>query len=135
MQISDWTGAAFQDKKYTSKFLFSIRRYLMPFSLTEQLRMIYFSLGKYQSQFGAGSQYAYYHDEDESTFHLVDTARVQKPPYQRGRFLRNQRNMRGRGGARGAQNQFQMLGKGLKSRERYVISSIISNYCKAKSVI
>ncbi|KAJ1527670.1 hypothetical protein ONE63_007630 [Megalurothrips usitatus] len=90
-KISDWTGAAFQDKKYTSK---------------------------YQSQFGAGSQYAYYHDEDESTFHLVDTARVQKPPYQRGRFLRNQRNMRGRGGARGAQNQFQMLGKGLKSRER-----------------
>ena len=77
------------------------------------------SPGKYQSQFGAGSQYAYYHDEDESTFHLVDTARVQKPPYQRGRFLRNQRNMRGRGGARGAQNQFQMLGKGLKSRERY----------------
>lgn len=90
-KISDWTGAAFQDKKYTSK---------------------------YQSQFGSGSQYAYYHDEDESTFHLVDTARVQKPPYQRGRFMRNQRNMRGRGGGRGAQNQFQMLGKGLKSRER-----------------
>lgn len=78
-------------------------------------------LGKYQSQFGAGSQYAYYHDEDESTFHLVDTARVQKPPYQRGRFLRNQRNMRGRGGGRGAQNQFQMLGKGLKSRERLAL--------------
>lgn len=52
---------------------------------------------KYASQFGAGSSYAYYHDEDESTFHLVDTTRVQKPPYQRGRA----RGQRGRG-ARGA---------------------------------
>ncbi|XP_014246561.1 eukaryotic translation initiation factor 3 subunit D [Cimex lectularius] len=72
-KISDWTGATFQDKKYTSK---------------------------YQSQFGAGSQYAYYHEEDESSFHLVDTTRVQKPPYQRGRFRQMQRNLRGRGGQR-----------------------------------
>lgn len=52
------------------------------------------SVDKYASQFGSGSQYAYYHDEDETTFHLVDTARVQKPPYQRGRFRGNMRNMR-----------------------------------------
>ncbi|XP_022189148.1 eukaryotic translation initiation factor 3 subunit D-like [Nilaparvata lugens] len=90
-KISDWTGAAFQDKKY---------------------------INKYQSQFGSGSQYAYYHEEDESTFHLVDTTRVQKPPYQRGRFRQNQRNMRGRGGSRGGQSQFQVLGKGLKMRDR-----------------
>ncbi|XP_049853013.1 eukaryotic translation initiation factor 3 subunit D-like [Schistocerca gregaria] len=91
-KISDWTGAAFQDKKYTNK---------------------------YQSQFGGGSQYAYYHEEDESTFHLVDTTRVQKPPYQRGRFRQNQRNLRGRGGARGVmQGQLQLLGKGLKMRDR-----------------
>ncbi|KDR08942.1 eukaryotic translation initiation factor 3 subunit D-like [Zootermopsis nevadensis] len=91
-KISDWTGAAFQDKKY---------------------------INKYQSQFGGGSQYAYYHDEDESTFHLVDTTRVQKPPYQRGRFRQNQRNLRGRGGQRGShQNQLQLLGKGLKMRDR-----------------
>lgn len=90
-KISDWTGAAFQDKKYTNK---------------------------YQSQFGSGSQYAYYHEEDESTFHLVDTTRVQKPPYQRGRFRQNQRNMRGRGGQRGGSVQFQLLGKGLKMRDR-----------------
>lgn len=90
-KISDWTGAAFQDKKYTSK---------------------------YQSQFGSGSQYAYFHDEDESTFQLVDTSRIQKPPYQRGRFRQNQRNMRGRGGQRGIQNQMQMLAKGLKMRDR-----------------
>lgn len=90
-KISDWTGAAFQDKKYTNK---------------------------YQSQFGSGSQYAYYHEEDESTFHLVDTTRVQKPPYQRGRFRQNQRNMRGRGGQRGGSAQFQLLGKGLKMRDR-----------------
>jgi translation initiation factor 3 subunit D len=74
---------------------------------------------KYQSQFGGGSQYAYYHDEDESTFHLVDTTRVQKPPYQRGRFRQNQRNLRGRGGQRGShQSQLQLLGKGLKMRDR-----------------
>lgn len=56
------------------------------------------------SQHGSSSQYAYYHEEDESTFHLVDTARIQKPPYQRGRFRQNQRNMRGRGAQRGSFN-------------------------------
>lgn len=76
-------------------------------------------LDKYASQFGSGSQYAYYHDEDESTFHLVDTTRVQKPPYQRGRFKGNQRNMRGRGMRGGMQSGgMQALGKGLKNRDR-----------------
>uniref|UniRef100_A0A023FAQ3 Eukaryotic translation initiation factor 3 subunit D n=1 Tax=Triatoma infestans TaxID=30076 RepID=A0A023FAQ3_TRIIF len=83
-KISDWTGATFQDKKYTSK---------------------------YQSQFGAGSQYAYYHEEDESSFHLVDTTRVQKPPYQRGRFRQNQRNLRGRGGQRAGDRKNQVNAK------------------------
>lgn len=77
----------------------------------------YIILDKYTSQFGSGSQYAYYHDEDETTFHLVDTTRVQKPPYQRGRFRHNQRNLRGRGGQRGGMSQMQQLGK-LKLRER-----------------
>ncbi|CAH1115902.1 unnamed protein product [Phaedon cochleariae] len=98
-KISDWTGAAFQDKKYANK---------------------------YTSQFGSGSQYAYFHDEDESTFHLVDTTRVQKPPYQRGRFRANQRNMRGRGG-RGNSHQsggMQALGKGLKARDTYKRSQV-----------
>lgn len=66
-KVSDWTGSAQTDKKYNNK---------------------------YQSQFGSGSQYAYYHDEDETTFHLVDNARVQKPPHQRGRFRGNSRNNR-----------------------------------------
>lgn len=80
---------------------------------------VHFFVDKYASQFGAGSQYAYYHDEDESTFHLVDTTRVQKPPYQRGRFRANQRNMRGRGGRGGTQSGgMQALGKGLKNRDR-----------------
>lgn len=44
---------------------------------------------------------------------------MQKPPYQRGRFKANQRNMRGRGGRGGAQSGgMQALGKGLKSRDR-----------------
>ncbi|EDS41530.1 eukaryotic translation initiation factor 3 subunit 7 [Culex quinquefasciatus] len=69
-KISDWTGTAQTDKKYSNK---------------------------YNSQFGGGSQYAYYHEEDETTFHLVDSARVQKPPHQRGRFRGNMRGNRGRG--------------------------------------
>lgn len=81
--------------------------------------------GKYASQFGSGSQYAYYHDEDESTFHLVDTTRVQKPPYQRGRFRANQRNLRGRGGRGNMQTGgMQSLGKGLKARDTYKRSQV-----------
>lgn len=41
---------------------------------------------KYSSQFGGGSQYAYFHEEDESSFQLVDTARTQKTAYQRNRM-------------------------------------------------
>ncbi|XP_056641454.1 eukaryotic translation initiation factor 3 subunit D [Diorhabda carinulata] len=97
-KISDWTGAAFQDKKYANK---------------------------YASQFGSGSQYAYYHDEDETTFHLVDTTRVQKPPYQRGRFRGNQRNLRGRGGRTNIQSGgMQALGKGVKARDTYKRSQV-----------
>ncbi|KAJ6639324.1 Eukaryotic translation initiation factor 3 subunit D [Pseudolycoriella hygida] len=88
-KISDWTNNAALDKKFPNK---------------------------YASQFGTGSQYAYYHDEDETTFHLVDTARVQKPPYQRGRFRGNMRNMRGRGGRGGSQGGMQQL-KSAKIRD------------------
>ncbi|XP_070581270.1 eukaryotic translation initiation factor 3 subunit D-like [Ptychodera flava] len=66
-KVSDWTGTTYQDKRY---------------------------LGKYNSQFGSGTQYAYYHDEDETTFQLVDTAKIPKPLYQRNRFRVNQRNIR-----------------------------------------
>ncbi|XP_046392789.1 eukaryotic translation initiation factor 3 subunit D isoform X1 [Ischnura elegans] len=90
-KISDWTGAAFQDKKYANK---------------------------YASQFGSGTQYAYYHDEDESTFHLVDTTRVQKPPYQRGRFRQMQRAMRGRQLPRHLNSQLQVLARGMKTRDK-----------------
>ena len=52
---------------------------------------LYYIPDKYQSQFGGqASQYAYYHEEDDSTFQLVDTQRVQKPIYQRGRMRFNQ---------------------------------------------
>lgn len=71
-KICDWTGSSNQDKKFQNK---------------------------YASTFGTGSQYAYYHEEDESTFHLVDTTRIQKPPYQRGRFRANQRGRSNRGGS------------------------------------
>jgi translation initiation factor 3 subunit D len=94
-KISDWTGTTQTDKKYTNK---------------------------YTSQFGGAgsSQYAYYHEEDETTFHLVDTARIQKPPHQRGRFRGNLRNNRGRGVVRGGVQvgSMQSLGKSVKLRDQ-----------------
>ena len=40
---------------------------------------------KYQPQFSVGNvgQYAYYHDEDESQFTLVDQSKVVKTSYQK----------------------------------------------------
>uniref|UniRef100_A0A3B5PTA6 Eukaryotic translation initiation factor 3 subunit D n=1 Tax=Xiphophorus maculatus TaxID=8083 RepID=A0A3B5PTA6_XIPMA len=58
-KVADWTGATYQDKRYTNK---------------------------YSSQFGGGSQYAYFHEEDETSFQLVDTAKTQKTAYQRNRM-------------------------------------------------
>jgi translation initiation factor 3 subunit D len=86
---------------------------------------------KYTSQFGGGSQYAYYHEEDESTFHLVDTARVQKPPYQRGRF-RQMRGMRGRAQQqRHQQSQMQSLRGGAKLRMLVLsFSGLVKNKSK-----
>ncbi|XP_071106737.1 eukaryotic translation initiation factor 3 subunit D-like [Haliotis cracherodii] len=92
-KVSDWTGATYQDKRY---------------------------LGKYSSAFGGGSQYAYYHDEDESSYQLVDTARVQRPMYQRGRRLFQQNKQRRERERRQQQNQanLQVLSKTQKNRER-----------------
>ena len=42
----------------------------------------------------AGSQYVYYQEEDETTFHLEDNARIQKPPHQRAHFRGNMRYIR-----------------------------------------
>ena len=53
--------------------------------------MCIFNPDKYNSQFGGMvNQYAYYHEEDDTTFQLVDSARIQKPIYQRGRIKFNQ---------------------------------------------
>lgn len=92
-KISDWTGATQTDKKYNNK---------------------------YQSQFGgSSSQYAYYHEEDETTFHLVDTARIQKPPHQRGRFRGHNRNNRGRNVRGGLQvGNMTALGKSNNNKMR-----------------
>lgn len=94
-KISDWTGTATVDKKYSNK---------------------------YSSQFGAGSQYAYFHDEDETTFQLVDSAKIQKPPHQRGRFRGNMRNNRFNNRGRNVRGGVQVggmttLGKSLKTRD------------------
>ncbi|XP_041363461.1 eukaryotic translation initiation factor 3 subunit D-like [Gigantopelta aegis] len=91
-KVSDWTGGTYQDKRY---------------------------LGKYNSAFGGGSQYAYYHEEDETTFQLVDSSKIQRPMYQRGRRLFQQNKQR-RERERRQQNQasMQVLSKTQKNRER-----------------
>ncbi|ODM93751.1 Eukaryotic translation initiation factor 3 subunit D [Orchesella cincta] len=68
-KIADWTGATYPDRRFQNKYI---------------------------SQFGvgAGNQFAYFHDEDESSFQLVDTTKIQRPMYQRSRFRPNQKNPR-----------------------------------------
>ncbi|CAB1342053.1 unnamed protein product, partial [Coregonus sp. 'balchen'] len=91
-KVADWTGATYQDKRYTNK---------------------------YSSQFGGGSQYAYFHEEDETSFQLVDTAKTQKTAYQRNRMRFAQRNLR-RDKDRRNLTQFNMqtLPKSAKQKER-----------------
>ncbi|KAG9340372.1 hypothetical protein JZ751_021485, partial [Albula glossodonta] len=74
---------------------------------------------KYSSQFGGGSQYAYFHEEDETSFQLVDTAKTQKTAYQRNRMRFAQRNLR-RDKDRRNLTQFNMqtLPKSAKQKER-----------------
>lgn len=57
-KVSDWTGATYTDRKYANK---------------------------YASQFGSNNQYTYFHDEDESSFKLVDNSTIQKRTFFRGR--------------------------------------------------
>ncbi|KAK6195786.1 hypothetical protein SNE40_001142 [Patella caerulea] len=92
-KVSDWTGATYQDKRY---------------------------LGKYYSAYGGGQQYAYYHDEDESSFHLVDTAKIPKPLYQRGRRMFQQSKQRKERERKQAATQAQLrsMSKTMKNRER-----------------
>ena len=83
----------------------------------------YYFLDKYNSQFGGGTKYGYFHEDDDESFSIVNNTRDPKPAYQRGIFQRNIRNLRGRrGGGRGAyQSQFQVVGKALKAREQTII--------------
>eukprot|EP00794_Sanderia_malayensis_P008906 gene8906-9858_t len=66
-KVSDWTGSAYQDRKYSNK---------------------------YASQFGAGNQYAYYHEGDETSFQLVDTSKPHKTAYQRNKQRFNNARMK-----------------------------------------
>ena len=87
-------------------------------------------MNKYNAQIGAGgTQYAYYHEEDESSFQLVDTSRTLRPMYGRGRFQRGRGNFRGgfTNNRQGWNNQnnnlknqgnLQILSKAQKNKER-----------------
>jgi len=96
-KVSDWTGATYQDRRYMTK---------------------------YQSQYGGGgTQYAYYHEEDETSFQLVDTARATKPMYGRGRGFRGRGGFRGRwnnafNNRQAATTNLQTLTKAQKIKER-----------------
>jgi len=96
-KVSDWTGATYQDRRYMTK---------------------------YQSQYGGGgTQYAYYHEEDETSFQLVDTARATKPMYGRGRGFRGRGQFRGRwnnafNNRQAATTNLQTLTKAQKIKER-----------------
>lgn len=92
-KVADWTGATYQDRRF---------------------------LNKYTSQYGGqANPYSYYHDEDESTFQLVDTSRVQRPIYQKGRLRFTQNKIRKeREKRQQAQASMQVLSKTQKSRER-----------------
>ena len=64
-QVSDWTGATYTDRKYVNK---------------------------YTSQFVGNNQYTYFHEEDESSFKLVDNTQT-KPRtgfFRRGPFAKRQ---------------------------------------------
>ncbi|KAL7646022.1 UNVERIFIED_CONTAM: hypothetical protein RMT77_002923 [Armadillidium vulgare] len=90
-KVSDWTGATYQDRRYASK---------------------------YTSTFGSMQQYAYYHEEDESTFQHVYKTNIPKPLYQRGRYMRNQRNLKNQRNNKN-QNQLQVLTKGQKRETKW----------------
>ncbi|EDO35013.1 predicted protein [Nematostella vectensis] len=98
-KVSDWTGSVYQDRRYANK---------------------------YQSQFGTGNQmFSYYHEEDETSFQLVDTSRTQRPGYMRNRNRFNQRGgyrrdnrggrFQGQGGNMGMQN----LSRGRDTRNKF----------------
>ena len=53
--------------------------------------LLFLLLDKYTGMYGLGGQtYVYHHEEDESSFQLVDTARIQKPQHQKSRARYNQ---------------------------------------------
>ena len=64
------------------------------FPVGERLRVtfnIFILTDKYSSVYGGGGQtYVYHHEEDESSFRLVDTARVQKQPHHNKRIKYSQ---------------------------------------------
>ncbi|KAG8138193.1 hypothetical protein E2320_004121 [Naja naja] len=88
-------------------------------NLSIKLIVVIIFLDKYSSQFGGGSQYAYFHEEDEASFQLVDTTRTQKTAYQRNRMRFAQRNLRRDKDRRNIlQFNLQTLPKSAKQKER-----------------
>ena len=68
-----------------------------------------------------GNQYAYFHEDDESTFHMVNTAKEQKSNYirQRNRFAAN-RNRREKVLQKQQQQMEQQTRLGLTKKQKYI---------------
>lgn len=94
-KVADWSGSMYTDRR---------------------------SANKYGNVYGLGGQmYTYQHGEDESTFQLVDTAKLQRPLYQKGRPRFNQQKIRRdreRREERRMGGKQQMALRGQRDRER-----------------
>eukprot|EP00117_Sycon_ciliatum_P016396 scpid89352/ scgid15843/ Eukaryotic translation initiation factor 3 subunit D; Eukaryotic translation initiation factor 3 subunit 7 len=91
-KVSDWTGNTYQERRY---------------------------MNRYNSQFGAGATlFQYHHEEDESSFQLVDTTRVQRPGYLRNRARFQRTNNARRDRERREERKMETLSKVQKGRDR-----------------
>ncbi|XP_065174819.1 eukaryotic translation initiation factor 3 subunit D-like [Sycon ciliatum] len=91
-KAANWTDSAYQDRRY---------------------------MNRYNSQFASGATlFQYIHEEDESSFQLVDTTRPQRPGYLRNRtrFQRNNNARRDR--ERREERKMETLSKVQKGRDR-----------------
>ncbi|PAA59777.1 hypothetical protein BOX15_Mlig010075g2, partial [Macrostomum lignano] len=100
-KVADWTGNIYQDKRYQNRYMSHLAN-------------------------SGGTQYTYYHEEDESSFVLVDTQKTQPRLNPRQRFQRinnaqRQRRERQRfsmAGATGLANQ-QLSKAQLRMKQQY----------------
>lgn len=98
-KVADWTGNTYPDRRAVNKYISA------------------------HSSVPGNTQYSYYHEEDDSSFQLVDTSKAHRPMHQRNRLFRinqklNQRQRMQR------QQQIQVMSRAGKGRERERIQQV-----------